>query len=118
MPTARLLRTSPEKEDLADMALDELHRNYIAGEWVDGDAQPDVNPSNTDDIVGYYARASAADAGKAIEAAKAAFPAWSRSGIQQRYEILKAASDEILNRRQEIGKLLSREEGKPLADGV
>ena len=100
------------------MALDELHRNYIAGEWVDGEAQPDVNPSNTDDIVGYYARASAADAAAAIAAAKAAFPAWSRSGIQQRYEILKAASDEILNRRQEIGRLLSREEGKPLADGI
>ena len=34
-------------------------KNFIAGEWVEGDAQPDVNPSNTDDIVGYYARASA-----------------------------------------------------------
>ena len=100
------------------MALDELHRNYIAGEWVEGDAQPDVNPSNTDDIVGYYARASAGDAEKAIAAAKAAFPSWSRSGIQQRHDILKAASDEILNRRQEIGRLLSREEGKPLADGI
>ena len=49
-----------EREEDQKMALDELHRNYIAGEWVEGDAQPDVNPSNTDDVVGYYARASAA----------------------------------------------------------
>ena len=96
----------------------ELHRNYIAGEWVEGEAVPDINPSNTDEIVGHYARASAGDAQAAIAAAKAAAPAWSRSGIQQRHDILKAASDEILARREEIGRLLSREEGKTLADGI
>jgi aldehyde dehydrogenase (NAD+) len=97
---------------------EELHRNYIAGEWVDGDAAPNINPSNTEEVVGHYVRATAPDAEKAIAAAKAAFPAWSRSGILQRYDILKAASDEILARRQEIGRLLAREEGKPLADGI
>ena len=96
----------------------ELHRNYIAGEWVEGEAVPDINPSNTDEIVGHYARASAGDAQAAIAAAKAAAPSWSRSGIQQRHDILKAASDEILARREEIGRLLSQEEGKPLADGI
>ena len=100
------------------MAMDELHRNYIAGEWVAGEAVPDINPSNTDDIVGHYARASGDDARAAIAAAKAAFAAWSRSGPQQRHDILKAASDEILTRRQEIGRLLAREEGKTLADGI
>ncbi len=98
--------------------MEELHRNYIAGEWTEGEAAPDINPSNTSEIVGHFARATAEDATRAIAAAKAAFPAWSRSGIQQRYEILKTASDEILKRRQEIGRLLSREEGKPLADGI
>jgi acyl-CoA reductase-like NAD-dependent aldehyde dehydrogenase len=98
--------------------MDELHRNYIAGEWVEGEVVPNINPSDTGDVVGHYVRASAGDAEKAIAAAKAAFPAWSRSGIQQRYDILKAASDEILARRQELGKLLAREEGKPLADGI
>jgi aldehyde dehydrogenase (NAD+) len=96
----------------------ELYRNYIAGEWVDGELAEDVNPSNTNEIVGQYTRASADDAAAAIAAAKAAFPAWARSGIQQRHDILKAASDEILKRREEIGRLLSREEGKTLADGI
>ena len=97
----------------------ELHNNLIAGEWVEGDAvTEDINPSNTDEVVGRYTRASEADAERAIGAAKSAFPAWSRSGIQQRYEILKTASDEILARKDELGRLLSREEGKTLAEGI
>ncbi len=97
----------------------DLHRNLVAGEWVEGeDATDDINPSNTDEIVGRYARGSKADAERAIAAAKAAFPAWSRSGVQQRYEILKKASDEILARKEELGRLLSREEGKTLAEGI
>ena len=98
--------------------MDDLHRNYIDGDWVDGEAAPDVNPSNTDEIVGHYVRGTADDAKRAIAAAKAAFPAWSRSGIQQRHDILKAASDEILKRREELGRLLAREEGKTLAEGI
>jgi aldehyde dehydrogenase (NAD+) len=96
----------------------ELHRNFIAGEWVSGEGIANVNPSDTNDVVGEYARASADDVKNAIAAAKAAFPAWSRSGIQQRHDILKAASDEIMKRREEIGRLLSREEGKTLAEGI
>ncbi len=97
----------------------DLHRNLVAGEWVEGeDATDDINPSNTDEVVGRYARGSKADAERAIAAAKAAFPAWSRSGVQQRYEILKKASDEILARKDELGRLLSLEEGKTLAEGI
>ncbi len=98
--------------------MDDLHRNYIDGDWVDGEAIADINPSDTDEIVGHYARGSAADARRAIAAAKEAFPAWSRSGIQQRHDILKAAGDEILRRREELGSLLAREEGKTLAEGI
>ncbi len=97
----------------------DLHRNLVAGEWVEGeDATDDINPSNTDEVVGRYARGSKADAERAVAAAKAAFPAWSRSGVQLRYEILKKASDEILARKEELGRLLSREEGKTLAEGI
>jgi aldehyde dehydrogenase (NAD+) len=98
--------------------MEDLHRNYIAGEWIGGEAVPNINPSDTNQVVGHYARASAADAKAAIAAAKGAFQSWSRSGIQQRYDILKAASDEILSRRQELGRLLASEEGKTLADGI
>ena len=94
-------------------------KNYIAGEWVGAaESSPSINPSNTDDMIGLFPRASAADAELAIAAAKAAFPAWSRSSIQERHDILKRVGDEILARKDELGRLLSREEGKTLAEGV
>lgn len=97
----------------------ELHCNLVDGEWVEGDdVSENINPSNTDEVVGRYARASKADAERAIASAKAALPGWSRSGIQQRHDILKAASDEILARKEELGRLLAREEGKTLAEGI
>ncbi len=99
--------------------MSELYKNYIAGQWVEGTSVNDnINPSNTNDIVGRYARASKTQAEEAIAAAKAAFPAWSRSTPQERHDILKKASDEVLARKEELGKLLSREEGKTLAEGI
>ena len=93
--------------------------NFIAGEWLEAsEAAEDVNPSNTRDIVGLFARADAKAAGRAIEAAKEAFAAWSRSGIQQRHDILKRIGDEILARKDELGRLLAREEGKTVAEAV
>jgi acyl-CoA reductase-like NAD-dependent aldehyde dehydrogenase len=98
---------------------EELHHNLIAGEWVEGEGVTEnINPSNTDEIVGRYARASKADAERAIAAAKAAAPGWARFNIHARYEILKKASDEILARKEELGRLLAREEGKTLTEGT
>jgi aldehyde dehydrogenase (NAD+) len=96
----------------------ELHRNLIGGEWVDGEAVPNINPSDTNEVVGNYARATKADTEAAIAAAKAAFPAWSRSGPLERHAVLRKAADEITARKEEIGRLLSREEGKTLAEGI
>ena len=73
---------------------------------------------NTRKIVGLYASASADDAKTAIAAAKAAFPAWSRSGILERHAILKKTADEILARKDELGNLLAREEGKTLPEAI
>lgn len=96
-----------------------MHRNLIGGEWVQSeDILLNRNPSNTDDVIGEYARASADDTVAAIYAAKAAFPAWSRSGILERHAILKRTADEIFARQEELGKLLSREEGKTLPEGI
>jgi len=93
--------------------------NFIAGEWLRAtQAAEDINPSNTADVVGLFARADANATGDAIEAARQAFPAWSRGGIQQRHDILKRVGDEILARKDELGRLLAREEGKTLAEGV
>ncbi|MBX9907655.1 MAG: aldehyde dehydrogenase family protein [Beijerinckiaceae bacterium] len=97
----------------------EMFKNLIAGDWESaGVVARNINPSNTNDVVGEYVQGSVEQLNDAVAAAKAAFPAWSRSGPQERYEVLKKASDEILARKEELGRLLSREEGKTLAEGI
>ncbi|MGR4843386.1 aldehyde dehydrogenase family protein [Rhizobium sp. LARHSG275] len=95
-----------------------IYQNLIAGEWVGSNATKNINPSDTNEIVGLYADGSADDTRNAIAAAKAAFPAWSRSGIWERHVILKKAGDEIMARKDELGALLAREEGKTLPEAT
>jgi aldehyde dehydrogenase (NAD+) len=97
----------------------ELYKNYINGEWVEGNSVTvNINPSDTNDSIGHYTRATKAQTEEAITSAKNAFASWSRTTPQERYEILKKASDEILARKDELGRLLSREEGKTLPEGI
>ncbi|WP_434732873.1 aldehyde dehydrogenase family protein [Rhizobium sp. YTUHZ044] len=95
-----------------------IYQNLIAGEWVGTDATKNINPSDTNEVVGLYANGSAEDTRNAIAAAKAAFPAWSRSGIWERHVILKKTGDEIMTRKDELGALLAREEGKTLPEAT
>ena len=93
--------------------------NLIDGERLDSaERQTDINPSNTADVVGEFARADEAALKRAIAAAQAAFPKWSRSTPQERFDILDKAGTEILARKDELGRMLSREQGKILADGI
>ena len=97
----------------------ELYKNYINGEWVEGNSVTvNINPSDTNDVIGNYTRATKAQTEEAITSAKNAFASWSRTTPQERYEILNKASDEILARKDELGRLLSREEGKTLPEGI
>lgn len=92
--------------------------NYIAGEWCKGEGQVENrNPSDTTDLIGHYAQADAAGLDLALAAARAAQPLWARAGIQRRHDALMAIGTELMARSAELGELLSREEGKPLAEG-
>ena len=93
--------------------------NLIEGRTIEaGDRQPDINPSNIKDVVGEAAWCSAADVEAAVVAARKAFPAWSQTNPQRRFEILDAAGSEIIARKEELGRQLSRENGKPLAEAT
>ena len=95
------------------------HLNFIHGEWLAGQSlSPNLNPSNLADVIGEYAQADAAQLDLAVQAATAAFPAWSTSGIQARSDALDRIGSEILARREELGSLLSREEGKTRPEGI
>src|SRR5918992_2214163 len=96
-----------------------VHQNYVNGAWAEaGEPAPNINPSNLSDVVGEYARANDPQVRAAIAAARAAFPAWARGSIQARADILDRIGNEILARKEELGILLSREEGKTKPEGI
>ena len=96
-----------------------INNNLIAGEWAKGQgASINTSPSDPADIVGEYASAGVSDVEHAIEAAWAAFPSWSRSTPEFRADILDRAGAEILARKDELGRLLAREEGKTLPEAI
>lgn len=96
-----------------------MHLNYINGSWVEGiDIINSVSPSDASDVVGQYAVASPMHVDQAIAAARASCALWARSGVQGRFELLHKIGNEMIARKDELGRLISREEGKVLADGV
>lgn len=92
---------------------------YIGGEWVEGALAPlpNHNPSDLGDLIGHYHQASAEQVKQAIAAARKAQVSWAQAGLEARYGVLMAIGDELIARKDELGELLSREEGKPLAEG-
>ncbi|MBZ9558505.1 MULTISPECIES: aldehyde dehydrogenase family protein [unclassified Modicisalibacter] len=93
------------------------HGNLIGGAWRQGkDVIENRNPSRPSELVGLYARGGREEAHEAVEAAKAAQPAWAAASPQVRADVLDRAGDRILARGDELARLLAREEGKPLAE--
>ncbi len=97
----------------------ELHRNYVGGEWVEGaSVAGDVNPSDLSDVIGEYAMGDAEQVDAAVEAAAAAAPAWAAATPAERFTALEKIGLELAARAEELGTQLSREEGKPRAEGI
>ena len=96
-----------------------VYGNFINGEWiVAAETFENTNPAVTGEIVAYHAKGTAADATRAIDAASEAFDSWRRVGAVERANILYKASDLLIARAQEIGRDLTREEGKTLKEGI
>ena len=97
--------------------MDRIFANRIGDEWRRGaDSRPNINPSDTGEVIGHYARGGAQDVTDAVAAARAAFPAWSRFGPMDRHAILMRASADVTARGEQLATLLAREKGKTLAD--
>ncbi|WP_166363343.1 aldehyde dehydrogenase family protein [Pseudomonas akapageensis] len=95
------------------------YNNYIAGNWCEGQGViANHSPSDVHDVIGHYCQASAEQTADAITAAREAQPQWAASGLEQRQQVLMAIGDELIARKEELGRLLSREEGKPLNEGI
>ena len=95
------------------------YRNFVGGQWLETtDSTPNVNPSDISDILGYAAKAGVNQLEQAIDAAHQAAPGWAASTPQQRFDVLDFVGTELLARKAELGRLLSREEGKTLPEGI
>lgn len=91
---------------------------YIDGRWQAGvDTVENRNPSDTSDLIGYYAQASADQLDQAIAAARKAQTLWWAAGIQKRHDVLVAIGTEMMARATEVGRIIACEEGKPAAEG-
>lgn len=92
--------------------------------WIDGQRvaadrpSESLNPSDTREIVARTPDGGVAEVDAAVSAARTAFPAWSEASPEVRSDILDRAGTLVMERRETLGRLLSREEGKTLAEGV
>lgn len=95
------------------------YQNLIGGNWSaasSGDVFDDWNPANPEDLVGRFPKASVADTQSAIAAARAALPGWADTPPPARGAILNKASQIISARLDQMAEVLTREEGKTLAE--
>ena len=94
-------------------------QNYINGEWVSGRTRiENINPSDTRDVINLCSQGSAEDVDAAVMAARSAFTVWRDASPQVRHDLLDSIGNALLLRKDEVGAMLSREEGKTLAEGV
>ncbi|GAB3529259.1 aldehyde dehydrogenase family protein [Photobacterium alginatilyticum] len=100
------------------MTFDAEKALYIAGEWQSGTTTiSNINPSDISQNLGEFAQASQQQVQHAIDAARAAQPEWEKTPLEQKQKVLQAIGDELIARCDELGTLLSSEEGKPFAEG-
>ena len=97
----------------------ETYRNYIGGEWVasrSSKTAPNVNPADTDDVLGEVRLSTREEARSAVEAAAEAFRAWRATPAPQRGRVVARFARLLEDRKEELAALLTREEGKTLAE--
>ncbi|MFJ2608301.1 NAD-dependent succinate-semialdehyde dehydrogenase [Streptomyces sp. NPDC087425] len=95
-------------------------RLHIAGEWCQGGAgrtAPVVNPA-TEETIGEVPLATVADLDRALEAADAGFARWRDTPIARRTDVLHSAADLLTARAAEVGRIMTLEQGKPLAEAT
>src|SRR3954464_5085642 len=95
--------------------------NFIAGQWVasrSGKTYQNTNPADTREVVAEYSAGAREEAQDAIQAAAKAFPGWAATTVVARGRILSKTSQLLETRKSELAELLTREEGKTLAESA
>ena len=96
------------------------NKNFINGEWCDAESSSIfavANPATGENFAN-TADSGSADAQKAVDAAYSAFPKWRVVTTTQRAKLLKRWHTLIVEHREDLGRLMSLEQGKPLAEAI
>ena len=96
-----------------------IFKNYINGKWISTGSKGsflNINPANTDDIIGEFPLSSKEEVDAAVNAASKAFDSWRLMPAPKRAEIIKKAGDIMVGRKEEIARLMTREMGKILIE--
>jgi len=96
-----------------------IYRNFINGEWVESESSrtvENINPANTDDVLGTIRQATRDEARRAVEAASEAFREWRATPAPTRGKIVAKAARLMEDNKEELSQLLTREEGKTIAE--
>src|SRR6516225_803130 len=99
--------------------MSETYRNYIAGHWVHCESRktfPNINPANTEEVVGLFQDSGEEDVHAAFDAATHAQPAWAALPAPRRGEYLFKAAEILESRLAKLGEEMTREEGKTLPE--
>ena len=96
-----------------------IYRNFIDGQWVESVSSrtaENINPANTDDVLGTIRQATRDEARRAVEAASGAFRDWRATPAPTRGRIVARAARLMEEHKEELAQLLTREEGKTIAE--
>src|SRR5512136_977266 len=96
-------------------------KNYIDGKWVDsksGETFPSINPANRDEVIGVVSKSGREDVDHAVKAAREAYEGWRLTPAPRRGEILFRAVEFLLKGKEDLGKMVTREMGKVLSEGL
>ena len=97
----------------------DTYRNFINGKWVESSSSrtaPNINPANTDDTLGTVRQATREEARAAVDAAANAFRGWRSTPAPTRGRIVAKAARLLEENKEELAQLLTREEGKTIAE--
>jgi aldehyde dehydrogenase (NAD+) len=97
----------------------DTYRNFIDGKWVESSSSrtaSNVNPANTEDVIGTVRQATRDEARAAVEAAAEAFRGWRATPAPTRGRIVARAARLMEEHKEELAQILTREEGKTIAE--
>ena len=114
-----LAKTSSRRPQRTPRAAVKTYNNYIGGKWIpseSGEVFENVNPADTDDVIGRFPLSTSADVNAAVNAAQGAFDGWRNTPAPRRAEILFRLGEILIRNKAKYTADMTREMGKVLTE--